>query len=75
MKKFVCTDFRVAFAVCDAGHCQIHADLGALALEVSAQISHDVLRSALCNAYNVLSCPGLVSGLLLELLCAVSSLR
>ena len=29
----------------------------------------DVLRSTLCNAYNVLSCPGLFTGLLLELLC------
>ena len=37
------TDFRVAFAVSDAGHCQIHTDLGALALEMLAQISHDVL--------------------------------
>ena len=61
-------DLRIALAVCNAGHCQIHTNLRALALEVSTQVSHDVLRSALCNAYNVLGSPGLFASLLLELL-------
>ena len=61
-------DFRIALAVGNASHCQIHTNLRALALKVSTQVSHDVLRSALCNAYNVLSSPGLFASLLLELL-------
>src|SRR5699024_4896833 len=41
-------DLRIALAMSNASHGQIHADLGALAVEVGAQIVHDVLGSALC---------------------------
>ena len=40
-------DLRVALALCDAGHGQIHADLAALTLEVCAQTIDDLLRDAL----------------------------
>ena len=61
-------DLRIALAVCNARHRQVHANLGALALEVCAQILHNVFRSALRYADNMLSRPGLLAGLLLELL-------
>ena len=60
-------DFRVALAVCNSCHCEVHADLAALALEVCAEISKDILADALCDADNVLSRPSHVLFLLREL--------
>ena len=56
------------------GHCQIHADLAALALEVGAQTIDDLLRNALslADAHNVLGDVG-VAGLLDE--CGSGSLQ
>ena len=50
-------NFRVALAVRHARHRQIHADLGAFALEVLAQALNDFLRRALRNAHDVLRRP------------------
>ena len=50
------------------GHGQVHTDLGALALEVLTQAGQDLLVHALGHAHHVLGSPGLLSGLLLELL-------
>ena len=68
-------DLGIAFTVSDASHCQVHADLGALALEVCAQAADDLLADAfgnvcaeaLADADYMLSCPGLLLGLLDEL--------
>ena len=60
-------DLRVALAVRNARHCQVHANLGALTLEVLAQALHNLLRSALRYADNVLCRPGLLASLLLKL--------
>ena len=43
-------DLGVALTLCHASHSQIHTDLAALALEVSAQTINDLLRHALCLA-------------------------
>ena len=43
------TDLGVAFAMCDACHCQIHADFGALAHEVGAEAFHVLFGIALCD--------------------------
>ena len=53
-------DLGIALAVSDAGHGEIHTDLGALALEVGAQVSDDVLGDLgkLAHAHDVLSGPG-----------------
>ena len=58
-------DLGVALTLCHASHSQIHTDLAALALEVSAQTINDLLRHALClaDANNVLGNIG-VAGLL-----------
>ena len=37
-------DLGIALAVGDAGHAEVHADLGALADEVGLELLHDVLR-------------------------------
>ena len=60
-------DLRVALAVRNARHREIHADLRALALEVRAQVREDVLADALCNADDMLSRPAHFLVLLLEL--------
>ena len=60
-------DFRIAFAMCNACHCQVHTDLAALAIEVSAQIVDDILRNTLCYADNMLRSPGHFFGLLNKL--------
>ena len=57
------------------GHGQIHADLGALAVEVHAQALDDLLRRALGHADHMLSRPGLLTSLLLELLPGRLALR
>ena len=57
----------IALAVGDAGHGQVHADLGALAVEIHAQALEDLLGSALGDADNVLSGPSHLAFLLLEL--------
>ena len=49
-------------------HSQIHANLGALALEIGAQVFHNVLAGTLGNAYHVLSSPRHLTALLHELL-------
>ena len=61
------SDLRVALALCDAGHGQIHADFAALTLEVCAQAVHDLLGDALslANADDMLGHIG-VAGLLHE---------
>src|SRR5699024_10321478 len=61
-------DLRITLSVSNSGHCQVHTNLRALALRVSAKVSKDVLAYALCNAYNVLSSSLSVSCLLFELL-------
>ena len=68
-------DLRVALAVRNARHGQIHTDLGALALEVGSQTVDDLLlhvgrnvrTERLADADNVLGSPGLLSLLLDEL--------
>jgi len=60
-------DLGIALAVGDASHGQVHADLGALAVEVHAQTLEDLLGSALSDADDVLSSPGHLAFLLLEL--------
>ncbi len=44
------SDLGVALALSHTGHCQIHADLAALTLEVCAQTVHDLLGDALSLA-------------------------
>ena len=71
-------DLRIALAVGDAGHGQVHAHLGALALEVSAKVVHDVLGDLgeLANAHDVLGGPGhLGLGLLDETVARDAALR
>ena len=60
-------DLGVALTLGHAGHCQVHTDLAALALEVGAQTIDDLLRNALslADAHNVLGDVG-VAGLLDE---------
>ena len=41
------TDFRITLAVCLTGHSQIHTHLGAFALKMGLQASHNLLRAAL----------------------------
>ena len=51
----------------DAGHGQVHTDLGALALKVGAQVGDDVLGHALLgNAHNVLGSPSKATLILLQ---------
>ena len=47
-------DLRIALSVGDSGHGKVHAHLRALALEVGAQVLHDILADALGNAYHML---------------------
>ena len=61
-------DLGIALAVSHAGHGQVHADLGALALEVLTQALDDLLGSALGHAHHVLGSPGAVAALEDELL-------
>ena len=63
----VLADLGIALAEGDAAHGQIHAHLGALAVEIGAQIRDDVLGSALGHAHHVLSRPAHLLGLLDEL--------
>jgi len=51
------TDFRIAFAVCNASHCKVHTYFGAFAFKVSLKACDDVSVYALSYAYNVFSCP------------------
>jgi hypothetical protein len=60
-------DLGIALAVGDTSHRQIHTHLGALTIEVGAQIHHDILGRAPGNAQNVLGSPGSLAGLLVEL--------
>ena len=68
-------DLGIALAVGDAGHGQIHADLGALALEVGAQALDDLLldlggdirAELLADADDVLGGPAHLSLLFFEL--------
>ncbi len=68
-------DLGIALAVGDAGHGQIHADLGALALEVGAQALDDLLldlggdirAELLADADDVLGSPAHLSLLFFEL--------
>ena len=60
-------DLRVALAECDARHRKVHADLGALALEIVAKVRQDVLGHALRDADDMLRRPRHFAGLLLEL--------
>ena len=61
------SDLGIALTLSHTGHCQIHADLAALALEVGAQAIDDLLRNALslADAHDVLGDIG-VAGLLDE---------
>ena len=66
----------VTLAVGDAGHGQIHADLGALAFKIHAQASDYLIGAALRDADNVLGRPGHLTGFnLLELLGRSLALR
>ena len=60
-------DLGIALPVGHTGHGQVHANLGALAVEVGAQILHDVLGSTLGHAHHVLSGPTHLGALLHEL--------
>ena len=60
-------DLGVTFTVGNAGHRQIHADFGALAVEVLSQTLDDAGIHALCNADHMLGCPGLLTGHFVEL--------
>ena len=51
------TDLRIAFAHRDTAHCQIHANLRALAIEVCTKIFLDVIRYIGRNTDNMLRCP------------------
>jgi hypothetical protein len=70
-------DLGIALPVSHTGHGQIHTYLGALALEVGAQVSNDILGSALGNTHNVLSSPRKGSALFLldELIAGNLALR
>ena len=50
----------IAFAMGNARHSEVHADLGAFALEVRAKVRHDVLRDLrkLADADHMLGSPG-----------------
>jgi hypothetical protein len=63
------TDLGIALAEGDAAHGKIHADLGALTVEVGAQVLDDVLGNLikLANANDVLGSPSHIAGLLGEL--------
>jgi hypothetical protein len=69
-------DLGIAFTVCNASHCQVHTDLGALALEVCAQAANDLFADVFGNAFTenladadyMFCCPGLFLGLQGELL-------
>ena len=57
----------ITLAMSDAGHGQVHTDLGALALKVGAQVGDDVLGHALLgNAHNVLGSPSKATLILLQ---------
>ena len=60
-------DLRITLAVRDTSHRQIHADLGALALEVLAETLNDLFRRALRNADDVLGSPGTLAAHLVKL--------
>ena len=60
-------DLGIALAMGHTGHSQVHTDLGALAGEVGAQVSHDVLGRTLGHAHHVLSGPAHIGALLHEL--------
>ena len=68
-------DFRVALAVRDARHRQIHADLAALAREVRAQTVEDLLRAALGYADHMLGRPSALTLLLDKLAGRNAALR
>ena len=59
----------------NTAHCQIHTDLGALALKISTQtadnlllnLGGDICAELLADAYNMLGCPGLFVSLEHEL--------
>ena len=61
-------NLRIAFALCLTAHCQIHANLGALAVEVHYQAVIDFLVYALRNADLMLASKGSALFLLDELL-------
>lgn len=57
----------ITLAMSDAGHGQVHTDLGALALKVGAQVGDDVLgHTLLGNAHNVLGSPSKATLILLQ---------
>ena len=60
-------DLGIALTMSDAGHSQIHTDLGALAGKVGTQTLDDLLGSALRNADHMLGSPAHLALLLGEL--------
>ena len=68
-------DFRIALAMRDARHRQIHTNLAALAREVRTQAVDDLLRAALSYADHMLSRPGALALLLDKLARRHAALR
>ena len=60
------TDLRIPFTMRLTRHCQIHANLGALAVKVHAKVVHDIFGNAARNAHNVFRRPSLSACLLRE---------
>ncbi len=69
------SDLRISLTESDSGHSQVHADFGALAVEVSLQILDDLRIYALCDADNVLVSPSCTFLNLVEFGCRSSALR
>ena len=59
------TDLGIALAMSNSCHCQVHTNLHALAVEVGAEIFHNIFGSTLCYANDMLSSPSLFAGLFL----------
>ena len=70
----VLADLGVTLAVGHTGHGQIHANLGALALEVGAQALDDLRINALGYAHDMLGGPGHLALLLHKLVGADAAL-
>ena len=61
----VLCNFRIAFSCSLTGHCQVHANLGALALEVLTQTLEDLRINTFCYTDSVLVSPSNLSAYLL----------
>ena len=63
----ILSDLGIAFPIRHPAHGQVHADLGALSIEIGPQVLHNILGRTLGHAHHVLRGPAHLGALLHKL--------